>query len=236
MNNKQIIKQLENAYDVTSKNKTRFIRTIKKTNTSIFSFIMNQFKLISSKVYISCLIYFGILLVLLLSLNNAKQYIVLSAGIPFFSLLLVGIIDTSRAYKMEELEMASLYSLKMVVLARMLIMSAITVSLIMTMAMCTSKINNESLILIISYFFIPYFLNMYLNLLILKKLRSDGLKYCLVTSSIICLLILYLVDNPIPVLINENCYMGVLLVLIMLSIIESKNYISGLEEYVWNLQ
>ena len=236
MNNKQIIKQLENAYDVTSKNKTRFIRTIKKTNTSIFSFIMNQFKLISSKVYISCLIYFGILLVLLLSLNNAKQYIVLSAGIPFFSLLLVGIIDTSRAYKMEELEMASLYSLKMVVLARMLIMSAITVSLIMTMAMCTSKINNESLILIISYFFIPYFLNMYLNLLILKKLRNDGLKYCLVTSSIICLLILYLVDNPIPVLINENCYMGVLLVLIMLSIIESKNYISGLEEYVWNLQ
>ena len=236
MNNKQIIKQLENAYDVTSKNKTRFIRTIKKTNTSIFSFIMNQFKLISSKVYISCLIYFGILLVLLLSLNNAKQYIVLSAGIPFFSLLLVGIIDTSRAYKMEELEMASLYSLKMVVLARMLIMSTITVSLIMTMAMCTSKINNESLILIISYFFIPYFLNMYLNLLILKKLRSDGLKYCLVTSSIICLLILYLVDNPIPVLINENCYMGVLLVLIMLSIIESKNYISGLEEYVWNLQ
>lgn len=236
MNNKQIIKQLENAYDVTSKNKTRFIRTIKKTNTSIFSFIMNQFKLISSKVYISCLIYFGILLVLLLSLNNAKQYIVLSAGIPFFSLLLVGIIDTSRAYKMEELEMASLYSLKMVVLARMLIMSSITVSLIMTMAMCTSKINNESLILIISYFFIPYFLNMYLNLLILKKLRSDGLKYCLVTSSIICLLILYLVDNPIPVLINENCYMGVLLVLIMLSIIESKNYISGLEDYVWNLQ
>lgn len=236
MNNKQIIKQLENAYDVTSKNKTRFIRTIKKTNTSIFSFIMNQFKLISSKVYISCLIYFGILLVLLLSLNNAKQYIVLSAGVPFFSLLLVGIIDTSRAYKMEELEMASLYSLKMVVLARMLIMSVITVSLIMTMAMCTSKINNESLILIISYFFIPYFLNMYLNLLILKKLRSDGLKYCLVTSSIICLLILYLVDNPIPVIINENCYMGVLLVLIMLSIIESKNYISGLEEYVWNLQ
>ena len=236
MNNKQMIKELHNAYDVTSKNKARFIRTIKKPNISVFSFVMNQFKLISSKVYISCLIYFGILLFLLLSSNNAKQYITLAAGVPFFSLLLIAIVDTSRACRMEELEMASLYSLKMVVIARMLIMSIVTISLIMIMATCTSMISNESLVLIISYFFIPYFLNMYLNLLILKKFRSYGVKYCLVSSSIICLLVLYLVDNPLPILISPYCYVGILLLLITLSIIESRNYISGLEDYVWNLQ
>lgn len=236
MNNKQLINELNNAYDVTSKNKTRFIRTIKKPNTSLFSFIINQFKLISSKVYISCLIYFGILLALLLSLNNAKQYIALAAGVPFFSLLLISIIDTSRTYKMEELEMSTLYSLKMVVLARMLIMSVITISLIMIVSICTSRINNESLLLIISYFFIPYFLNMYLNLLILKKFRNDGIKYCLVISSIICLAILYLADNPISISINKYCFIGMLLLLITLSIKESRNYINGLEDYVWNLQ
>lgn len=235
MNNKQLINQLKNAYDVSSKSKTRFIRTIKKPNTSLFSFIMNQFKLISSKVYISCLIYFGVLLILLISFNNTKQYLVLAAGVPFFSLILISIVDTSRAYKMEELEMSSLYSLKMVVLARMLIMSIITILLIMIMAMCSSMINNESLILIICYFFIPYFINMYLNLLILKKLRNEGIKYCLVTSSIICLVILYLIGNPILVLINPYCYIGILLILITLSIIESRNYINGLEDYVWNL-
>ena len=236
MNNKQLIDQLKNAYDVQSNSKARFIRTIKKPNTSLFSFLINQSKLISSKIYISCLIYFTILLFLLLSFDSAKQYMVLAAGIPFFSLLLISIVDTSRVYRMEELEMATLYSLKMVVMARMIIMSIITISLIMIMAMCTSKINNQSLILIISYFFIPYFLNMYLSLLILKKCRNDGIKYCFVISSIICLLILYLVDNPVPVFINPYCYIGLLLVLITLSIIESRNYICGLENYVWNLQ
>ncbi|MBQ0036577.1 MAG: hypothetical protein KBT35_06640 [Firmicutes bacterium] len=236
MNNRQMIKELHNAYDVTSKNKIRFIRTIKKPNTSLFSFIISQFKLISSKVYISCLIYFGILLFLLLSSNNAKQYIALAAGVPFFSLLLIAIIDASRACRMEELEMASLYSLKMVVLARMLIMSVFTITLILIMAICTSRINNESLSQIISFFFIPYFTNIYLNLLILKKFRKDGIKYCLVASSIICLLTLYLVDNPLPIFINSYCYIGILSMLIALSIIESRNYINGLEEYVWNLQ
>ena len=34
MNNKLLIDQLKNAYDVTSNNKVRIIRTIKKPNTS----------------------------------------------------------------------------------------------------------------------------------------------------------------------------------------------------------
>lgn len=236
MNNKLLIKQLHDAYDVSSNNKMKFIRTIKKPSTSLFSFIMNQFKLISSKVYISCLVYFSIMLILLLSFSNTKQYIALAAGVPFFSLLLITIVDASRAYTMEELEMASLYSLKMVILARMLIMSVLIITLILIMAIFTSKINNESLFSIISYFFIPYFSNMYLNMMILKKFRKDGVKYCLVISSIICLLILYLVDNPIPTIINPYYYIGILLVLIMLSIKESRNYINRLEEYVWNLQ
>ena len=236
MNNKLLIDQLKNAYDVTSNNKVRIIRTIKKPNTSLFSFLINQFKLISSKVYISCLIYFAILLFLLLSSNSVKQYFTLAAGVPFFSLILISIVDTSRAYGMEELEMSTLYSLKMIVLARMLIMSVITISIIIIMVMCTSMISSESLIIIISYFFIPYFLNMHLNLLILRKFRNDGIKYCLVISSIICLLILYLIDNPISVLINPCCYVGTLLLLMVLSIIESRNYINGLEDFVWNLQ
>lgn len=236
MNNKQLIKELHNAYDATSKNKSRFIRKITKPKTSIFSFIISQFKLISSKVYISCLVYFVILLILLLSANNAKQYLVLAAGVPFFSLLLVAIVDTSRAYRMEELEMSALYSLKIVVLARMIIMSIYTIVLIIVMALCSSKVSNVSFVQTILYFFIPYFANMYLNLLMLKKFRKDGIKYCLVISSIICLLILYLVDNPLPIYISSYCYIGILLLLIGLSIFESKKYINGLEDYVWNLQ
>lgn len=235
MNDKQLIDQLKNAYYVSSKNKIRFIRTIKKPNLSVFSFIMNQFKLISFKVYISCLIYFAVLLFLLFSSNNAKQYLVLAAGVPFFSLLLIAIIDTSHAYDMEELEMTTLYSLKMIVLARMLIMSVFTIFLILIIAICASMISNIFVIHIIFYFFTPYFTNMYLNLLILKKFRKDGTKYCLTTSSIICLIILYLVDNPVPIVINSYYCVGIVLLLITLSIIESRNYINGLEDYVWNL-
>ena len=237
MNNKQLIKNLNNAYTIsTSSNKTKFLRKIRKPDTSLFSFIKNQFKLINSKAYISCFVYFVVLLVLLFGSYSQNQYIFLAAGVPFFSLVLVYIVNTSNTYNMEELEMATLYSLKMVILARMLIMAVVTMSCISLMALFTSIIKNISLINILCYFFIPYFLNMYINLKILKKYRNNGLKYCFVISSIICLLILFLIDKPtIVITINKYIYLFALIVLAVLSINESKKYIYGLEEHIWNL-
>lgn len=237
MKDKQIIDQLKYAYrDETSENKIRFIRSIKKPNVSLFSFISNQFKLINRKAYIYCFGYFAILLGLLLTSNNTNQYLILSAGIPFFSLIIVAIINASNAYRMQEMEMATLFSLKMVIIARMLIMSILTILLICIMVLCTFRISNISIIRIFCYFFIPYFLNMYVNLKLLRKYRKEGLKYCFVVSTIICLLVLFLADNPNMIsLINGNIFVGMLITLIGLSIKESSNYILGLEDYVWIL-
>lgn len=236
MNNKQLIEELKNAYNVDSNKKLRFIRSIKKPNVSLLSFIKNQFKLINKKVYISCFVYFLVLLGLLLTSNNPNQYIVLAAGIPFFSLVIIAIINTSNMYNMEEMEMATLFSLKMVIIARMIIMSIITILIITVMAFCTSKISNISILRIMCYFFIPYLLNMFLNLKLLRKYRNDGLKYCFITSSIICLIVLFLIDNSnIILIINNYTFVAILFILLALTIKESNNYICRLEEYVWSL-
>lgn len=237
MTNKEIISSLKKAYDVDSSlNKTRFIRTIKKPDISLLSFIRNQFKLISNKIYISCLVYSVVLLILLMSSTKTNQYILLAAGVPFFSLIIIGIVNVSQIYHMEEIEMATLFSLKMVILARMIIMTFITILIILIMTICTSKLNQKSFVEIINYFFIPYFLNMYFNLKIIKNNRNDGLKYCFVVSSLMCLLILFLIENKsLVLLINQNVYSLLLLILMILTIKEAKEYIDRLEDRVWNL-
>lgn len=236
MDDKKLIKEIQKSYDISSEKKTRFIRTISSPKVSLLRFIKNQFKLINRKVYLSCVLYFLILVILLLS-SKANQYPLLAAGAPFFSLVIVGVVNTSSTYKMEELEMATLFSLKMVVMARMLIMTIITVFFIVIMSFIASFIKEISILQIISFFFIPYLLNMYINLKILQTQRKDGIKYCLAVSSVICLftISLYLYP-PIKLLISTNILYILVIVLLLLTIKEIINYLNRIEDYVWNLQ
>lgn len=233
---KNLIKEIQKAYDVSSNKKTRFLRTINSPNVSLFRFIKNQFKLINRKIYLSCILYFLILMILLLS-SKANQYLLLAAGAPFFSLLIVVVINTSVNYKMEELEMASLFSLKMVIIARLLITTSITVLLIVIMSVVTSTIKDIPLLEIISFFFAPYLLNMIINLKIMKSQRKEGIKYCLAISSVICLLtISFGYYSPIKELISVSILFIITIILLILTIIEIVNYLNRIEDYVWNLQ
>ena len=236
MDDKKIIKEIQNAYEVSSDKKTRFLRTICSPNVSLFRFINNQFKLINKKIYLSCVLYFLILMILLLS-SNANQYPLLAAGIPFFSLLIVTVVNTSANYKMEELELVSLFSLKMVIMARLLIMTIITVLFIVAMSFVTSSIKDISLLQIICYFFIPYLLNMYINFKVMKSQRKEGIKYCLAISSVICLLTISInTYTPIKMLISNSVLYIVAFILLILTIKEIVNYLNRIEDYVWNLQ
>lgn len=236
MDDKKIIKEIQKAYDASSKKKTRFLRTVYIPNVSLFRFIKNQFKLINKKIYFGCVLYFLVLMILLLS-SKVNQYPLLSAGAPFFSLVIVAVVNTSANYKMEELEMASLFSLKMVIMARLLIMTVITVLFIVAVAFVTSSVKNISLIQIICFFFIPYLLNMFINLKIMKFQRKDGIKYCLAISSAICLLTISFSLHPmIMTFINNYVLFILMIILLLLTINEIINYLNGIEDYVWNLQ
>ena len=236
MDDKKIIKEIQNAYEISSDKKTKFLRTICSPNVSLIRFIKNQFKLINKKIYLSCVLYFLILMILLLS-SNANQYPLLAAGVPFFSLLIVAVVNTSANYKMEELELASLFSLKMVIMARLLIMTIITVLFIVVMSFVTSSIKDISLLQIICYFFIPYLLNMYINLKVMKSQRKEGTKYCLAISSVICLLTISInTYTPIKMLISNSILYIVAFILLILTIKEIVNYLNRIEDYVWNLQ
>lgn len=236
MDDKKLIKEIQKVYEVSSDKKTRFLRTICSPNVSLFRFIKNQFKLINRKIYLSCILYFLILMMLLLS-SKANQYPLLAAGAPFFSLLIVAVVNTSTNYKMEELELASLFSLKMVIMARLLIMTIITVIFIVVMSFVTSSIKDISLLQIICYFFIPYLLNMYINLKVMKSQTKEGIKYCLAISSVICLLTISINSYPpIKALISNSVLYIAAIILLVLTIKEIVHYLNRIEDYVWNLQ
>ena len=105
------------------------------------------------------------------------------------------------------------------------------------MSLITSSIKDISLLQIICYFFVPYLLNMFLNLKIMKSQRKEGIKYCLVISSVICLLtISFGYYSPIKGLISVSILFIIMIVLLILTIIEIVNYLNRIEDYVWNLQ
>ena len=236
MDDNKLIKEIQTAYNVSSEKKNRFIRNVCPPSASLFRFIKNQFKLINKKIYLSCILYFLILMFILLS-SKANQYPLLASGVPFFSLIIVAVVNTSSTYKMEELEMATLFSLKLVIMARLLIMSFITILFIVIMSFTTSSIIDISLLQIICYFFIPYLLNMFINLKIIKPQRKDGIKYCLAISSVICLLTISLnLYVPTQMLISNNALYILMISLLLLTYKEIVNYLNGIEDYVWNLQ
>lgn len=235
MGNRLLKKRFKEIYNVNSSNKIRFIRTIKKPNISLFSFIKNQIKYINKRIFLLSFIYFIILSVVLLTSLNT-QSILFASGIPFLSLMMVESVTSSKNNNMEELEMTTLYSLKMIILARMIVVGTYTISFIGIIAFFISNINCISFARIIIYFFVPYLLSMYFNLLLLQRFRSDGFRYCFVSSSCVWLIELLIVRNFKSIFTFSIYFLILFLIVSLVMVIhETRKYLNRLENYVWNL-
>lgn len=236
MNRIDLIRQLNNVYDIKSNEANKFIRRIKKSDVSTFGFIISQIKYIRFSLFLKLFAYAIVLLVLVLGKGN-NQHLLFSYAFPINALIFIYIIDSSRNNHMEELEMATRFSLKTVILARILISGLLSFVLICFISIFTSLCNNTSLFETFYAFFLPYWATIFLSLKLLRKYRDKGFKYCLILSLIISLLIevINLCELNLSLFTNELFMLSTLLLVVILLINELKNYIKNMEELLWSL-
>lgn len=236
MNKKELIEKLNNAYDVKSENKNKFIRKIKKSNISMFGFIINQIKYIRFSLFLKLLV-FAIVMIAAIASKTESQHTVFLYSIPVNALIFVLVIDSSRNNHMEELEMATRFSLKMVVLARMFISGLMSFVLAIIMSIFTCVNENMLLSQTLYTFFLPYFVTIYLCLKLLRKYRDNGFRYCLILTSIISVLMTLI--NALEInfnILTNNLFMFLTITIIVILLInEIRNYIKNTEELLWNL-
>jgi len=234
--NERIIDELRNAYQIKPNKKDEFISNIRNNDMSTFKFILLQSKYMHANTLLKNVLLIIAMILICIKADVEDALLFISAGIPLIALVMVYELEQSNLHRMAELEQATRFSLKMLVLSRLLIsgiMSLISVSLI---TLVTYKTKQTELLKIVVSFFLPYCLTLYSCMRILRKYRDVGTKYCFVCAAIIS--ISFIVISNMPLLLNlmykTNISISLLIICVLMICLESKKYLVDMEDYLWN--
>ena len=224
---------LEQAFSVPEPKKKRtFLRSLPKQEVGLGTLILSQAAYIRKWVWAVSLLLFG-LVVGLAGYVELNIIWMLSAIMPFAALLIVMEFAKSSAYGMSELEMSSRFSLRTILLSRMIMLGTVQFAgLLLTMPITGPVVLQNGV-----YLLVPYLLTAMLGLVAVRRLHGKESMYvCGSISAFVCILC-PLSNHFVPALYEEkNVMLWVLsTVLLMAGIVrEYKKTINDLEEMVWN--
>lgn len=162
--------------------KKEFLRNYKFKQNSSISFVCGQIRYISWKIWA-----LSILLLLPIVYGayiiGVDTVIVISSFVPFLALMLITESSKSIIYKMNEIEMASRFSLKSVVSARMIILGIFDMFLFCIFIPICRKIDNISFIRVGLYLFVPYLMTAFAGMKIVRYLHNrETVNWCFGTA------------------------------------------------------
>jgi len=217
--------------------KARFLRTLPQPQISMFQFILVQALYVRKLSWaISGLI---LLLALFCTCNISEDTLwVVSAFVPLLGLLAVTEGNRSMTYGMIEFEMATRFSLKSVVLARMSILGLINFAVIAILTPLSRIGNDFSLLRTGMYLMVPYLLTVNFSLWITRQVNGRETIYgCMCVAVIVSGINTGL--HFVTDLVYQEIYTGWWIALIVFLLIgmayEIHCTIKRTEEYTWNL-
>lgn len=221
--------------------KKRFLKTIPRQQISCMEFMLQQVHYIKKRIWLLSVIIFGMVLLGVCFTDFLEQDVlwVISSMMPFLALTIVTEHIRSAVYGMEELEMASRFSLKSVVLARMAIIG-IFHFLVLCLLIPFGYYNSTYTLLQTGvYMIVPYLLTTLLGLTVVRKNHGKE-------SAYLCMGIAVIVSGSYIILLNtctfffRGEYLGgwitALAVLLGAVIMEGYKIIKQTEEPIWSLQ
>ena len=204
---------LEQAFSVPAPKKKRaFLRTLPKQEVGLGTLLLSQAAYIRIWVWAVSFLLFG-LVALAAQMVDLDVIWILSAVMPFAALLLIMEFAKSSAYGMSELEMSSRFSLRTILLARMVMLGAVQLlGLLLTIPMAGMTLVNNGV-----YLLVPYLLTALLGLIAVRRMRGkEGLFVCGNISAFICIFC-PLSKQFVPVLYKpENRVLWVLAIILLL--------------------
>lgn len=230
---KQEKELLQQAFSVPAPKKKRmFLRIMPKQKVGLGTLLLSQAAYIRPWVWAMSLVLFG-LVVFAAQMVEMDVIWILSAVMPFAALLIIMEFAKSSAYGMTELEMSSRFSLRTILLARMVMLGAVQLfGLLLTIPIEGMNMVSNGV-----YLLVPYLLTALLGLVAVRRMRGkEGLFVCGSISAFVCILC-PLSKQFVPMLyVQENRMFWVLTIILLLAGIvkEYKTTINHLEEFVWN--
>lgn len=183
---RQFKKQLSEAFDAPEpERKKEFLRTVPVQKMSTAEFIISQAGFIRKRIWILSA---AVIIPVIYGAANASSDAVwiASAFIPFLALLLVSETSKSVTYGMYELEMASRFSLRSAVSARLIILGLLDLLILCIVTPLCAYFENDSVVQTGLYFAVPYLLTAFSGLQIVRKFHGrDNIYGCLAAAVLI---------------------------------------------------
>lgn len=219
-----------------SKHKKEFLRNIEKPQISTYSFMLQQISYIRKRVWmISVMI--SALAIFSIGYVGEESIWMIASMMPFVALCAVTENARSVTFGMAELEMASRFSLKSIVLARL---GTIGILHLAVFCIVVPFVGNSTLIPFAHtglYLLVPYLLSSVLGLWAVRRFQEiDATYLCMMTSSIVCVLNIAL-KTMIEGFYGEQKFIWWVIAGIYLMYKtwnEYKKTISKTEELIWN--
>lgn len=228
---------LEEAFSAPEpKRKKDFLKKTGQPQISTFSFLLSQISYIRKRVWVVSVL---IAVLAITSIHHVGQDCiwVTSAMMPFIALCAVTENARSAMYCMAELEMASRFSLKSVILARLGAIGLLHAVLFCTVVPFVGKNALLSFVQVGVYLLVPYLLTSVLGLAAVRKVRGKETIYICMGISVMVSYLNLLVREIIPGLYEKKQFIWWCIFAICLFIkawSEYKKAIYQSEEMVWN--
>lgn len=210
--------------------KREFTRQFELQKINLFYVVLMQARYISKWVWMFSVAFFGTA-ILVTQIAEWRYVSIILGFIPFLVILTVTESTNSYVHGMEELELSARFSLKSIVLARMVMLGLGNfVVLAAVMLVLKNQIN-------ITYVLAPYFLTAGGGLYIARNLRGkDSTFACFSLAALVCVLQLYLPWQFTFIMEPENTWIWVSLCVIgiVVTVRESYRTIRMTEDLVWN--
>ncbi|MCM1119317.1 MAG: hypothetical protein NC543_08155 [bacterium] len=235
---RKIKKSLKYAFEPPrSLSKESFLQSLPQPRCSSQDFIMSQIGYIPLWVWGISL---AILLIALLSAHYVRKDTlgILSACIPFMASCAVSESEKSMVCRMAELEKASLFSLRSVVLTRLGIIGTSHLLLLCLISPLAGLGDLSSTMRSGVYLLLPYLLTTWLSLILSRKLHGRDTTYqCMGIAMAVSGLCVISQTRFYSIYQPEHfpCWLGLAAVLVALTALAYNKSIQRTEELSWNL-
>lgn len=217
--------------------KEEFLKKIPQIPISNLSFVMAQFGYIPKYVWGIFSFTFGIAIVCGYFMEKDVLWII-AALIPFIALSILTENARSGIYLMAELEMVARFSLKSVILARMEILGASHLLLLIFLIPICAAYNLGNVFQVGLYILVPYMLTVVLGLWVTRRVHGMESMYLCMGITVSVSVLSIFVRRIFPIIYEMECisiWIIGFVFLIALVVKEMKKSIEQTEELAWSL-
>lgn len=236
-------KMLEEAFAAPQpKRKKEFLKKAGKSQISNLSFLLLQISYIRKRVFIVSA-FISALALMSVDYAGSDCIWVVSAMMPFVALCAVTENARSATYGMAELEMASRFSLKSIILARLSVIGLLHFTILGVLIFFVGKsvgvLSGMGAVYLRTsvYLFVPYLLTSVLGLVATRRFHGKETIYMCMGISVMVSCLNFILKANIPVLYEEKQFLWWCVFLIYLVVkagSEYKKAIYQTEDLAWN--